>query len=152
MRIAVIGTGISGMLAARLLASEHELSVFEAGDYVGGHTNTVTVDLEGESYPLDTGFMVFNDRTYPNFVRMLDLLRVPWRNSDMSFSVRRERTGLEWGRETACWKSAAAGVGSHCTPRGATAAGSPPRLSRGNSTSGPGDALGRPGCKTASLC
>jgi predicted NAD/FAD-binding protein len=96
MKIAVIGSGISGMVTARLLAGEHDVHVFEAGDYVGGHTNTVSVNLAGESYPLDTGFMVFNDRTYPNFVRMLDLLRVPWRNSEMSFSVRCERTGLEY--------------------------------------------------------
>jgi len=96
MRIAVIGSGVSGMVAARLLAGGNDLHVFEAGDYVGGHTNTVSVELAGQSYPLDTGFMVFNDRTYPNFVRMLELLQVPWRNSDMSFSVRCERTGLEY--------------------------------------------------------
>jgi uncharacterized protein len=96
MKIAVIGSGVSGMVAARLLADGNELHVFEAGNYVGGHTNTVSVELAGQSYALDTGFMVFNDRTYPNFLRMLELLQVPWRNSDMSFSVRCEPTGLEY--------------------------------------------------------
>jgi len=96
MNIAVIGSGISGMVAARLLANEHGVHAFEAGGYVGGHTNTVAVELAGQSYALETGFMVFNDRTYPNFVRMPELLQVPWRNSDMSFSVRCERTGLEY--------------------------------------------------------
>ena len=68
---------------------------FEAEGYVGGHTHTVDVKVDGETYAADTGFMVFNDRTYPNFIRMLDLLGVPSRDSDMSFSVRCDRTGLE---------------------------------------------------------
>jgi len=96
MKIAVIGTGISGMLAARLLSEDNEVHVFEANDYVGGHTNTVEVDTFGRSYSVDTGFMVFNHRTYPNFVRMLRLLDIPEQDSDMSFSVRCLRTGLEY--------------------------------------------------------
>ena len=96
MKIAVIGTGISGMLAARLLASDHEIHVFEANDYLGGHTNTIEVEAFGRSYQLDTGFMVFNHRTYPNFIRMLRLLGVPEQDSDMSFSVRCSKTGLEY--------------------------------------------------------
>lgn len=100
MRIAVVGTGISGMVAARLLCVEHDVHVFEANDYVGGHTNTVRLEAFGRTYDADTGFMVFNDRTYPDFVRMLDGLGVPWRFSDMSFSVRCERTGLEYQGST----------------------------------------------------
>jgi predicted NAD/FAD-binding protein len=96
MRIAVVGTGISGMLAARLLAEEHDVHVFEAGSYVGGHAHTADVEVGGKRYAADTGFMVFNDRTYPNFVRLLDSLGVKSRNSDMSFSVRCDRTGLEY--------------------------------------------------------
>lgn len=96
MKIAIIGSGISGLLAARLLADEHEVHVFEAGDYAGGHTNTVSFEAFGQSYAADTGFMVFNDRTYPNFIRLLSLLDVPARMSDMSFSVRCDRTGLEY--------------------------------------------------------
>ena len=84
------------MLAARLLADDHDVHVFEANSYVGGHTHTVDVEVGGTRYPADTGFMVFNDRTYPNFVRMLDWLEVPSRASDMSFSVRCDRTGLEY--------------------------------------------------------
>ena len=96
MRIAVIGTGISGMLAARMLCGDHEVHVFEANDYLGGHTNTIEVEAFGRSYSLDTGFMVFNHRTYPNFIRMLRLLGIPEQDSDMSFSVRCLRTGLEY--------------------------------------------------------
>jgi len=96
MKIAVIGTGISGMLSARMLAAGHEVHVFEANDYLGGHTNTIEVEVFGRSYRLDTGFMVFNHRTYPNFIRMLRLLGIPEQDSDMSFSVRCLRTGLEY--------------------------------------------------------
>jgi len=96
MRIAIIGSGISGLLTARLLAADHDVHVFEAEDYPGGHTNTVACEVFGRAYGVDTGFMVFNDRTYPNFVRMLQMLDVPARNSDMSFSVRCDRTGLEY--------------------------------------------------------
>jgi predicted NAD/FAD-binding protein len=96
MRIAVIGTGIAGMTAAYLLAREHELTVFEAGDYIGGHTNTVDVPTPAGPLPIDTGFIVFNDRTYPNFEKLLGLLQVAVQPSDMSFSVRCERTGLEY--------------------------------------------------------
>ena len=67
MRIAIIGTGISGSLVARLLSTEHEVSVFEANDYPGGHANTVDVSASGQQFQVDTGFMVFNRRTYPNF-------------------------------------------------------------------------------------
>jgi predicted NAD/FAD-binding protein len=96
VKIAVIGGGISGMLAARLLADDHDVHLFEAESYVGGHTHTVDVEVGGTRYPADTGFMVFNDRTYPNFIRMLDWLEVPSRASDMSFSVRCDQTGLEY--------------------------------------------------------
>lgn len=96
MKIAVIGSGISGLLAARLLATDHDIHVFEANEYAGGHTNTVSFEAFGRQYAADTGFMVFNDRTYPNFVQMLQILGVPARNSDMSFSVRCDKTGLEY--------------------------------------------------------
>ena len=96
MKIAIIGSGISGLLSARLLAADHDIHVFEANNYAGGHTNTVSFEAFGRQYAADTGFMVFNDRTYPNFVRMLQMLDVPARNSDMSFSVRCDKTGLEY--------------------------------------------------------
>jgi len=95
-RIAIIGSGISGNLAARLLASRHDVHVFEANNYIGGHTNTVDVEAFGNRFSVDTGFMVFNERTYPNFCRMLQTLGVPSQNSDMSFSVHCDRSGLEY--------------------------------------------------------
>ena len=96
MRIAIIGTGISGLTAAYLLSEDHEVVVFEANDYVGGHTNTVDVALNGGSYAVDTGFIVFNQKTYPNFVKLMKRLNVDWQNSVMSFSVQCEKTGLEF--------------------------------------------------------
>jgi predicted NAD/FAD-binding protein len=87
MRIAIIGAGISGLAAAHLLAREHEITVFEADGRPGGHANTVRVDTEHETHHVDTGFIVFNDRNYPNFQRLLASLRVPSQPSDMSFGV-----------------------------------------------------------------
>lgn len=95
-RLAVVGTGISGLVACRHLHERHDLTVFEAGDHVGGHTHTHDVELGGERHAIDTGFIVFNERTYPNFVRLLDELGVAWQDSDMSFSVQDEATGLEY--------------------------------------------------------
>lgn len=96
MKIAIIGTGISGMVAAYLLSQEHEITIFEANDYIGGHTHTVAAEQEGTTYAVDTGFIVFNERTYPNFVRLVHRLGVASQPSSMSFSVTCERTGLEY--------------------------------------------------------
>jgi len=96
LKIAVVGAGISGNLAARLLATKHEVALFEAGDYLGGHANTVEVSTTDGLVPVDTGFMVFNSRTYPNFCRMLELLDVETQPSDMSFSVRCDEQNLEY--------------------------------------------------------
>jgi predicted NAD/FAD-binding protein len=96
MRIAVIGSGISGMVAAYHLSRTHEVTVYESGAHVGGHTNTVDVDYQGRGYAVDTGFIVYNDWTYPNFIELLDELEVPWQPSHMSFSVRCEKSGLEY--------------------------------------------------------
>ena len=96
MKIAVVGTGISGMVAARELCREHEVTVFEAGDWIGGHTNTVDVETPEGSLAVDTGFIVFNEKTYPRFCELMKELDVAWQESDMSFSVRCEATGLEY--------------------------------------------------------
>jgi predicted NAD/FAD-binding protein len=96
MRIAVIGSGISGMVAAYHLSREHDVTVYESGPHVGGHTNTVDVNYLGRDYAVDTGFIVYNDWTYPNFIALLDELQVPWQSSHMSFSVRCEKSGLEY--------------------------------------------------------
>lgn len=96
MKIALVGTGVAGNIAAWKLAREHDITVFEADQRIGGHTHTVDVELAGRNYAVDTGFIVFNDWTYPNFIEMLDTLGVSWQDSDMSFSVKHERTGLEY--------------------------------------------------------
>jgi predicted NAD/FAD-binding protein len=96
MRIAVIGSGISGMVAAYLLCQEHDVVVFEANDYIGGHTNTIDVGRNGVNYRVDTGFIVFNKENYPNFVKLMERLGITYQPSTMSFSVQCERTGLEY--------------------------------------------------------
>jgi predicted NAD/FAD-binding protein len=96
MRIAVIGSGIAGLSAAWLLASHHEVVVFEANDYAGGHSNTVDVTLDGLTHPVDTGFLVHNDRTYPNLIQFLALLGVETHASEMTFSVSLPQADLEW--------------------------------------------------------
>jgi predicted NAD/FAD-binding protein len=87
MRIAIVGAGISGLLVANLLHREHDITVFESGDYAGGHTNTIRVDTPNETHHVDTGFIVFNDRNYPAFERLLTRLGVAWQPSTMTFSV-----------------------------------------------------------------
>ena len=84
------------MVAAWYLQQRHSITVFEANDYIGGHTHTVPIEKEGRSYAIDTGFIVFNTRTYPNFCQLLDRLGVESQESEMSFSVKCERTGLEY--------------------------------------------------------
>jgi len=96
MKIAIVGTGIAGNLAAYRLAPEHEITVFEADSRIGGHTHTIEVPVAGRHYAVDTGFIVYNDVTYPNFISLLAELGVASQESDMSFSVRCERTGLEY--------------------------------------------------------
>ena len=96
MRIAVVGSGIAGLYAAWRLAPGHDVTLFEAADYAGGHTHTVDVDVGGRRWAIDTGFIVFNDWTYPNFIAMLRELGVAWQPSNMSFSLRCERSGLEY--------------------------------------------------------
>ncbi|MEQ8667912.1 MAG: FAD-dependent oxidoreductase [Pirellulales bacterium] len=96
MRIAIIGAGISGCLTARLLATRHDVTLYESGRQAGGHAKTVEVEIDGVAHPVDVAFMVYNRRTYPNFCRLLHLLKVKSRPSDMSFSVRSLRTGLEY--------------------------------------------------------
>jgi predicted NAD/FAD-binding protein len=96
MRIAIVGAGVSGLTAAHLLARHHEVTVFEAEQRPGGHANTVTVEVSGQTQNLDTGFIVFNDRNYPNFERLLDQLGVSSQASNMSFGVSDERGRFEY--------------------------------------------------------
>ncbi|HKK52876.1 MAG TPA: FAD-dependent oxidoreductase [Myxococcota bacterium] len=96
MKIAIVGSGISGLVSAWSLARRHEIVLFEADRRLGGHTHTVAIDLDGRRFDVDTGFIVFNERTYPNFQRILSELDVPSRPTVMSFSYRCERTGREY--------------------------------------------------------
>ena len=87
MKIAIVGSGISGLVCAHLLRRRHEITLFEADSRLGGHTNTIRVDLPDETHHVDTGFIVYNDRNYPGFERLLDQLGVATQPSEMSFSV-----------------------------------------------------------------
>jgi predicted NAD/FAD-binding protein len=96
MKVAIVGTGIAGNVAAYKLRRDHDITVYEAASYIGGHTNTIDVDDEGRMVPVDTGFIVFNDRTYPNFIRLLDEIGQDSRPSVMSFSVSSADGRLEY--------------------------------------------------------
>jgi len=100
MRVAIIGSGISGLVCARLLSRRHEVVVFEASDWIGGHTHTVDVTVRGQQHAIDTGFIVFNDWTYPNFIELLKQLGVPSQPTEMSFSVSDPRSGMEYNGNT----------------------------------------------------
>ena len=100
MKIAIIGTGIAGNTLAHHLHRDHDITLFEAGNYIGGHTHTHDIQHEGKHYAVDTGFIVFNDRTYPNFIQLLNDIGVGWQTSNMSFSVKCEKTGLEYNGTT----------------------------------------------------
>ncbi|MFO1052544.1 MAG: FAD-dependent oxidoreductase [Planctomycetota bacterium] len=95
-RIAVVGSGIAGLFAAWVLRRRHDVVLFEADDRVGGHTNTIELDRDGKRLSIDTGFIVYNERTYPLFSRLLERLDVATQPSTMSFSVHCEATGLEY--------------------------------------------------------
>ena len=95
-RVAVVGSGISGLAVAHALAGEARVTLFEAGNYFGGHAHTVDVTLEDTAHGVDTGFLVFNERTYPNLTRLFARLGVATAASDMSLSVQVPQAGLEW--------------------------------------------------------
>lgn len=101
MRIAVVGSGISGLVAANRLAlanqkQANQLTVFEAEHRPGGHTATIDVELEGQRFAIDTGFIVYNEHTYPEFIALMNELKVPSQPTTMGFSVSCDRTGLEY--------------------------------------------------------
>lgn len=100
MKIAIIGTGIAGNVAAYHLSKEHDITVYEANDYLGGHTHTHDIQWQDRQLAIDTGFIVFNYRTYPEFTRLLNELDVPVQASNMSFSVKCDKTGLEYNGTT----------------------------------------------------
>lgn len=98
--IAIIGSGISGLTAAYLLNRKHNVTVFEKNDYIGGHTATKDIVVNDKSYAIDTGFIVCNNRTYPNFLKLLKLLKVNLQPTEMSFSVLNKQSGLEYNGNT----------------------------------------------------
>ncbi len=96
MKIAIIGSGISGLTTAYLLSRNHDIIMFEKNDYIGGHTHTHEIDHEGKSLSVDSGFIVYNERTYPNFIKLLDQLGVERQLTRMGFSVKSEKDDLEY--------------------------------------------------------
>jgi len=96
VKIAIIGTGIAGNVVAYKLRQNHDITAFESGHYVGGHTNTVDVYEDDRPIAVDTGFIVFNDRTYPNFIQLLEEIGQDSQPSEMSFSVQAERSEIEY--------------------------------------------------------
>lgn len=95
-KVAIVGGGISGLTAAHALRDHAHTTLFEANDYIGGHTNTVDIEVEGKQVAVDTGFLVYNERTYPNLIRLFDELSVETVESDMSFSVCLPELNIEW--------------------------------------------------------
>ena len=94
MRIAIVGSGISGLICGHLLGQNHNITLFESDSRPGGHVNTVSTSGTTGTYNVDTGFIVFNRENYPNFVRLLEKLEVPTHETRMGFSVRSEISGL----------------------------------------------------------
>tara|TARA_B100000902_G_scaffold254714_1_gene241135 strand:+ start:230 stop:1477 length:1248 start_codon:yes stop_codon:yes gene_type:complete len=100
MKIAIIGSGISGLTSAYLLNRKHDVTIFEANDYIGGHTHTHKIKLDGNNYFVDTGFIVYNERTYPNFIKLLDQLNIERQLSTMGFSVKSVSQDYEYAGES----------------------------------------------------
>ena len=95
-KIAIIGSGISGLTCAYLLHRNHQITIFEANNYIGGHTNTVEVNHAGQTHQVDTGFIVSNERNYDNFLKLMSRLDVSLQPTEMSFSVRNDKLNLEY--------------------------------------------------------
>ena len=100
MKIAIIGSGISGLTAAYVLNKNHDIRIFEANNYIGGHTHTHDINIKGKEFKVDTGFIVYNEKTYPNFIKLLDILGVERQLSTMGFSVKSISKDYEYAGES----------------------------------------------------
>ena len=96
MKIAIIGSGISGLTACYLLNRKHDITLFEKNDYIGGHTHTHEIENDNKIWNVDSGFIVYNEKTYPNFIKLLDLLGVERQLTRMGFSVKSPNKNLEY--------------------------------------------------------
>ena len=96
MKIAIIGSGISGLTASYLLNKQHEITLFEKNDYIGGHTHTHDISFGEQTFSVDSGFIVYNEKTYPNFIKLLDILNVERQKTTMGFSVKSKVKNLEY--------------------------------------------------------
>ena len=96
MKIGIVGSGISGLSCAYFLDKSHEVTVFESETKIGGHTATFDVQLDKNNYQVDTGFIVFNDRNYPNFVSLIEELGIAKKTTSMGFSLSDSETGIEY--------------------------------------------------------
>ena len=96
MKIAIIGSGISGLTASYLLNKQHEITLFEKNDYIGGHTHTHDISIGEQTFSVDSGFIVYKEKTYPNFIKLLDILNVERQKTTMGFSVKSEVKNLEY--------------------------------------------------------
>jgi predicted NAD/FAD-binding protein len=99
-KVAIIGSGISGLTCGHLLYQKHDITLFEANDYIGGHTATIDVEINNRKYAIDTGFIVFNDWTYPNFIKLMEKIGVQSQVTEMSFSVKNLSENLEYNGNT----------------------------------------------------
>jgi len=100
MKIAVVGSGISGLTLAHYLGKKHQITLFEKDNRVGGHTHTHSLTIDNKKINVDSGFIVFNKKTYPNFLKLINELDVPFQKSSMSFSVQSKLNGLEYNGNT----------------------------------------------------
>ena len=96
MKIAIIGSGISGLTASYLLNKKHNITLFEKNDYLGGHTHTHDITIGEKNFSVDSGFIVYNEKTYPNFIKLLDILNVERQKTTMGFSIKSEVKNLEY--------------------------------------------------------
>ena len=96
LKIAIVGTGISGLTSAYILNKVHDITIYEKNDYIGGHTHTHKIKDKNQSFNIDSGFIVYNENTYPNFIKLLNIINVKRQHTDMGFSVKSSKSDFEY--------------------------------------------------------